>query len=213
MFSDKSISEYINQNFEPAWQSLRPVPLVTIDFGNGNKLKRTLHGNIATYVCTKDRTVVDVLPGLYKPDAYLQALRKVKAVANTVRSSTNGYKYLERYHKHMLASVQRWQRLDRHNTDKLTRAPITFAANNLSDRNQPPADLTSNVALWQELSDETAINENVRRRQIHFRLAQVEQTTPEQLRNWLYREVLHCDLNDPYLGLKAALFDNYPFVD
>ena len=29
---------------------------------------------------------------------------------------------------------------------------------------------------------------------------------PEQIKRWLYREVLHADLDDPYLGLGDALF-------
>jgi hypothetical protein len=30
---------------------------------------------------------------------------------------------------------------------------------------------------------------------------------------WLYKEVLHLDLDDPYLGLQTTLFDGYPFDD
>ena len=29
---------------------------------------------------------------------------------------------------------------------------------------------------------------------------------------WLDREVLHADLDDPYLGLGKILFDTYPFA-
>jgi hypothetical protein len=86
LFSDARISNYINNNFEPVWQSVRAVPMITIDFGNGQKVKRTLHGNIATYVCMRDGSVVDVLPGLYRPDAYLQSLKSIAAVANKAMS-------------------------------------------------------------------------------------------------------------------------------
>ena len=33
-------------------------------------MTRTLHGNIATYVCTADGQVLDILPGIYAADAY-----------------------------------------------------------------------------------------------------------------------------------------------
>ena len=36
---------------------------------------------------------------------------------------------------------------------------------------------------------------------------------PDKLTKWLYREVLHADLDDPYLGLGKALFENYPMFN
>ncbi len=54
------------------WQSVRPVPRVTIDFGDGRKLERTLTGNSAHYVLASDGTPLDVLPGLYSPLAFQQ---------------------------------------------------------------------------------------------------------------------------------------------
>ena len=35
---------------------------------------------------------------------------------------------------------------------------------------------------------------------------------PGGITKWLYREVLHADLDDPYLGLGDLLFANYPFA-
>ena len=66
----------INNNFEPVWESVRPVPIVTIDFGNGTKITRTLHGNIATYLCNARGTVFDILPGIYEPGEYLNQLNQ-----------------------------------------------------------------------------------------------------------------------------------------
>jgi hypothetical protein len=54
LFSRDDVSDYINRNFEPAWESVRPVPIVRIDFGNGRTATRTLHGNVASYVCSAD---------------------------------------------------------------------------------------------------------------------------------------------------------------
>ena len=59
LFSDESVASFVNANFEPAWESVRPVPLVHIDFGNGQVLTRTLHGNILTSVCTAEGLVLD----------------------------------------------------------------------------------------------------------------------------------------------------------
>ncbi len=37
-------------------------------------------------------------------------------------------------------------------------------------------------------------------------------TTPEDMHKWLYREALHADLEDPYLGLGKVLFEDYLFA-
>jgi hypothetical protein len=50
------------------------VPKVTIDFGDGRKLERTVTGNSAHYILTPDGEVVDCLPGLYGPQAFLNKL-------------------------------------------------------------------------------------------------------------------------------------------
>jgi hypothetical protein len=81
LFSKDRVADYVNANFEPAWESVRPVPLVRIDFGNGNVLTRTLHGNILTSVCTADGLVLDALPGIYAEDTYLDRLDQLRLLA------------------------------------------------------------------------------------------------------------------------------------
>jgi hypothetical protein len=71
LFSQERVADFVNQSFEPVWESVRPVPIVHIDFGNGNVLTRTLHGNILTSICTPDSFVVDALPGIYREAEYL----------------------------------------------------------------------------------------------------------------------------------------------
>ena len=75
LYSNKEISDYLRDNFVLHWQSVRPVPRVTIDFGDGRKLERTLTGNSAHYVLASDGTPLDVLPGLYSPQEFLNWLR------------------------------------------------------------------------------------------------------------------------------------------
>ena len=45
-----------------------------------------------------------------------------------------------------------------------------------------------------------------RRRQIHEHLASGVLIRPEQIKRWLYRDVLHADLDDPFLGLGGDFF-------
>jgi hypothetical protein len=51
---------------------------VTIDFGDGRKLERTLTGNSAHYVLTSDGQPLDVLPGLYSPHAFRAWLERMR---------------------------------------------------------------------------------------------------------------------------------------
>ena len=85
LFSKDEIADSINKNFEPAWVSVRDVPIVRIDFGEGNVLTRTLHGNIATYVCSADGSVIDVLPGIYEPVQYKKNLEQLARLHNWLK--------------------------------------------------------------------------------------------------------------------------------
>jgi hypothetical protein len=68
------------------------------------------------------------------------------------------------------------------------------------------------LRTWKALADDTRINESVRRQMIHEQLAKNVSVSPRDISKWLYREVLHADLDDPYLGLGDVLFANYPFA-
>ena len=194
LFSNPEIADFINENFEPAWESVRPVPRITIDFGNGTVINRTLHGNVATYICDADQVVQEVLPGVYSKTAYLEQLKAISA-------------QWQAEHPMSLSIVVR----------NLTSASKTKTSKPLKmARDAESPELTANLArkkLDENLELDTLYNEQERRDEINAYLALHPRSTPSQMKGWLYREVLHADLDDPYLGLQGALFDNYPFVD
>jgi hypothetical protein len=64
LYANGEISQALRDNYVLHWKSVRPVPRVTIDFGDGRKLERTLTGNSIHYILTPDGEVVDALPGL-----------------------------------------------------------------------------------------------------------------------------------------------------
>src|SRR5262245_47980613 len=66
----------MSSSFECAWESVRPVPRVSIDFGDGHTLERTLHGNVVTYFCTPEGEVFDLVPGLVDPREYVRRLEQ-----------------------------------------------------------------------------------------------------------------------------------------
>jgi hypothetical protein len=222
LFSREEVAAVVNRDFEAAWESVRPVPVVRIDFGNGHVVTRTLHGNIATHVCAADGQLVDILPGIYTPAVYVAALDPMGRLAASL-PQVDGPRQdrLRDYHRErarLLRSrperivypratvVQRAQpgnarapRADRGKgvIERRTEQIVVQApAGARSPRPRPGQDL----AEWQALAADTWLNETERRLLIHERLA-AGAVRPEQIKRWLYRDVLHADLDDPYLGL------------
>jgi len=76
LLSDPEVVRFVNENFVPCWQMVRPVPQVTIDFGEGRKLRRTLAGNTVIEICLPDGRVVDSFPGVYLPEDLLGEARQ-----------------------------------------------------------------------------------------------------------------------------------------
>jgi len=81
LYSNADISKALSERFILHWKSVRPVPKVTIDFGDGRKLERTLTGNSIHYVLDSDGRVIDALPGLYGPTAFLRELERAEKAA------------------------------------------------------------------------------------------------------------------------------------
>jgi hypothetical protein len=85
LLSDTQVIDFVNDNFVACWQMVRPVPQVTIEFGNGKTLRRTLGGNTVIEICLPDGPVIDSFPGLYVPEDFLieasQTLQFVRMLA------------------------------------------------------------------------------------------------------------------------------------
>jgi hypothetical protein len=85
LYANAETSKFLRDNFVLYWSSERPVPRVTIDYGDGRKLERTTTGNSAHYVMDAQGNVLDVLPGLYAPIVFRAELAKSLALAKEVR--------------------------------------------------------------------------------------------------------------------------------
>ena len=236
LFSDERIAQFINSAFEPVWESVRPVPTVRIDFGQGKAITRTLHGNIATYVCSADGQVLDILPGIYAPSAYLDRLSQFLLLANYVERADQpvNQPLLIAYHHrqaHDLKETGKPARLVAIRRADISKSSIERGVKTIIMPGQPPQGVISpgagkvttlglpgfdgpeQLANWKALAEDTETNETVRRRQIHEWLAASGPVSPNAVKRWLYRVVLHADLDDPYLGLGQVLFANYPFKE
>lgn len=74
LYPNEQVSAVLRDRFVLHWKSVRPVPTVTIDFGDGRKLERTLTGNSIHYILDSEARPLDALPGLYGPQAFLRGL-------------------------------------------------------------------------------------------------------------------------------------------
>jgi hypothetical protein len=103
LYANQKVASYLRENFVLHWKSVRPVPKVTIDFGNGMKLERTLTGNSIHYVLDSEGRVVDGLPGLYGAKAFLRGLRRAEAIAK--HSDKDREKMLVQYHRARIKEI------------------------------------------------------------------------------------------------------------
>ncbi len=178
----------IQQHFEPVWVSVRPVPQITIDFGNGHTVHRTLHGNVATWICFSDGSVLDILPGVYSPEFWNDELQQLAALhADILKQGVLESTRRQAVHAYHTAALKQPQRSFRNGTE--AKAPVPG------------------------LPYDTIVNQTVRRKKIHRSLQNVSVATPQNTTAWLYREVLKIDLTDPYLGLGPMVLDQTPVED
>jgi hypothetical protein len=74
LYPNAEVSKYLRDNYILHWRSVRPAPRITIDFGDGRKIERTITGNSIHYILDENGEIIDALPGLYSPKAFLKYL-------------------------------------------------------------------------------------------------------------------------------------------
>jgi hypothetical protein len=83
LYSDPAIAGWLREHAVLYWSSERPVPKVTIDYGDGRRLVGTVTGNSIHYLLDSRGRLVDALPGLYAPHRFLAWLREEAALAGS----------------------------------------------------------------------------------------------------------------------------------
>jgi hypothetical protein len=76
LYSDPEIAALMRERFVLHWSSVRPVPRVTIDMGDGRTIQQTITGNSVHYLVDVDGKVLDALPGLHSPAAFRAQLEQ-----------------------------------------------------------------------------------------------------------------------------------------
>lgn len=112
-YKNSEINELLRDKFVLHWRSVRPVPKVTIDFGDGSRLERTITGNSIHYVLDSQGRLVDALPGLSGPDSFEKSLKDAAQAARKL-AALNDEKFeektLERRTQQLYARANAFQR-------------------------------------------------------------------------------------------------------
>ncbi len=208
LFSNPEIAGLVREQFVAAWENVRAVPIVEIDFGNGTKIKRTVNGNIATYVCAPDGRVLDIIPGLNSPGAYLEDLRHaLNLYRATFAQGADFEKVVRDYHIANRSEPARYAPVldvSKSFVESRLRVQLVPAADSKKrEVERPVRGLALEDAML--LAADTEINRKERKPLLHRMLSE-KTVRPEEITRRVYKEVLHCDLDDPYLGLISKAF-------
>ncbi len=108
LYPNGEISQRLRDRFILHWSSERPVPKITLDFGDGRKLERTVTGNSIHYVLDANGMPIEALPGLYSPQAFLQQLTSIESLYSDYKkqSTLEKFQFLSDYHRDRLTQIQ-----------------------------------------------------------------------------------------------------------
>lgn len=88
LFKDPEFKKLVTDDVIPAWEMVRAVPKVEIDFGDGKKIKRTVRGNACMYLCNSDGKVVDAYPGVYTKEDFMPMVREAISMLGKADAAT-----------------------------------------------------------------------------------------------------------------------------
>lgn len=216
MLSNKLVGFYLKQNYILCWNSLRPVPKVTIDFGNGRVLERTIKGNTAFHLCRADGTVVDSFPGVMEPEGFMAALEASRPLARAAdeevlarhriaRREPEGPK-LEAISKAVIEAplVRVLERPGRSSGVGLD-GIVDLSARPAGKEEVESKYLPGEGSLTERaLAADSEASFRVLRPAVHRLFARWTHLPKlGEFRGPLFKDVLQVDLDDPYLGLKV----------
>ncbi len=127
LYVDPSISAILKDKYVLYWSSVRPVPKISIDFGDGRTLERTITGNSAHYVVDLNGNVIDCMPGLNSPDTFRGWLNDIAIFAKRIDNLPTEAKREEiaQYHRQLVDLRQ----LEPDKLNTVPQSPVSTIAN------------------------------------------------------------------------------------
>lgn len=192
LYPEPRINQLLRNDFVLHWQSVRPVPKITIDFGDGRRVERTLTGNSVHVVLDMHGRAADALPGLMSREVFLEQLVQARHLARARRGE------LAELHHRAAAPPPPLPAVSR-----------AFAASRIAaTKHVVEAPLLRAVEL--DLEADTAQNLALHRRIHEAFAAGAEWAGLDGLVEWIYAELFEMPLGDAALGLDAP--DPFPLA-
>ena len=184
LYPEPRINQLLRDHFVLHWQSLRPVPRVTIDLGDGRRLERTITGNSVHVVLDPHGRPVDALPGLLAPDVFRALLVRAHGMASRDRAG------LALAHERAARQPIAWPEPPPSRAVAASRIAPT--------KHVVEAPLLR--ALAYDVDADTRQNLELHAR-IHRAFAAGAAWTADELVAWIYRDLFLMPPDDPALGL------------
>ena len=201
LYPDRRVAKLLEDRFVLHWQSVRPVPIITVDFGDGRKLVTTITGNSVHLVLDQRGRPIDALPGLFTADAFVRLASAAADLAETLPDAAR----LAGWHRARLA------RLADVPENMLPRGfhvphmkPSAREAGALAMTKMMVERPLINAVMLPVVEEDSRQNEFVLHRQIHQHFASGAVETADELAAWIYEEVFLMPADDPWLGLRQG---------
>jgi hypothetical protein len=158
LYPDPVVSALLRELFVLHWSSERPAPKITVEYGDGRKLVRTITGNSAHYVLDANGRVLDALPGLMAPAAFAAELSEVAGFARKVRDVSGAELARSMRARHGRAEMKllnKWRseleaqgvQVARGDVSTLREQNVRFSAVAAAVQAAPPAAVAARVAI------------------------------------------------------------------
>lgn len=224
LLSDARVQERLSR-YVCAWESVRDVPRITIDFGD-RKITRTLKGNTVMYVCLPDGTVVDALPGLYTPEDFLAQLDQSEQLLHLLARTPSAQRaqVVRSWHGRFQGKLAGGEvsvgkgmvespvlhALDLRPVDVPGVGPASFRryTATLTDASARPmtgVEVRQKLAGRDALKLDSSYSVSRLRPGVHVLLSELDAPRPDDLREPLFQGLLKIPLDDPYLGMGSLL--------
>ncbi|HEY0005360.1 MAG TPA: hypothetical protein VGB17_11170 [Pyrinomonadaceae bacterium] len=186
LYSNAQISTLLRERFILHWKSVRPAPRVTVDFGDGRKFESTITGNSIHYILDPDGRVLDALPGLYGPQAFLRELSRMEALAKELQGQTDEQqraKILRAFHDERIDALAKSWANDLEKTG--VKLPREIEAANPAEKRPPSARAAERMAMTKAITENGIVNA------ITFDARTLQSVTDEAA--WAKIAALHAD--------------------
>jgi hypothetical protein len=159
LYPDPSIQQLMKERAVLSWESVRPVPRITIDFGDGRRIEQTITGNSIHYIMDEHGRLVDAIPGLYSPTEFARALKTSLDLAEQVAALPQEAfeERIRSFHAGRVAETkQRFKEALASIRDRSKIADWILSADMMDDLNQVEALLPENT--WELLAEKSDVH-------------------------------------------------------